>query len=168
MYLRNIECQPQKMRILNGRILKIIFITEQLRKNYESAESDRKLLITEMQRLRTQYEDLIKQLEQTQVIVDQQKVPVLWYTLSPRTFFQLVYCTSEYGSSQVIRLNTHFPQSCYKLLDHHTCSISYPLLLTVVISPMNKIYFLVGIRIAYILNVPCFFYSLIIYYTKKF
>lgn len=46
---------------------------EQLRKNYESAESDRKLLITEMQRLRTQYEDLIKQLEQTQVIVDQQK-----------------------------------------------------------------------------------------------
>lgn len=80
MYLRNIEhveCQPQKMRILNGRILKIIFITEQLRKNYESAESDRKLLITEMQRLRTQYEDLIKQLEQTQVIVDQQKVPVL-------------------------------------------------------------------------------------------
>lgn len=101
LYLRNIECQPQKMRILNGRILKIIFITEQLRKNYESAESDRKLLITEMQRLRTQYEDLIKQLEQTQVIVDQQKVPVLsWYTLSPRTFFQLVYCTSEYGSSQ--------------------------------------------------------------------
>lgn len=101
MYLRNIECQPQKMRILNGRILKIIFITEQLRKNYESAESDRKLLITEMQRLRTQYEDLIKQLEQTQVIVDQQKVPVLsWYTLSPRTFFQLVYCTSEYSSSQ--------------------------------------------------------------------
>ncbi|XP_078338802.1 coiled-coil domain-containing protein 150-like isoform X2 [Crassostrea virginica] len=46
---------------------------EQLRKNYDSAESDRKLLITEMQRLRTQYEDLIKQLEQTQVIVDQQK-----------------------------------------------------------------------------------------------
>lgn len=76
LYLRNIECQPLKMRILNGRILKIIFITEQLRKNYESAESDRKLLITEMQRLRTQYEDLIKQLEQTQVIVDQQKVPV--------------------------------------------------------------------------------------------
>lgn len=73
--MRNIECQPQKMRILYGRILKII-ITEQLRKNYESAESDRKLLITEMQRLRTQYEDLIKQLEQTQVIVDQQKVPV--------------------------------------------------------------------------------------------
>ncbi|XP_062594271.1 coiled-coil domain-containing protein 150-like isoform X2 [Saccostrea cucullata] len=46
---------------------------EILRKDYESAESDRKLLITEMQRLRTQYEDLIKQLEQTQVIVDQQK-----------------------------------------------------------------------------------------------
>lgn len=69
------------MRILNGRILKIIFITEQLRKNYESAESDRKLLITEMQRLRTQYEDLIKQLEQTQVIVDQQKVPVLYHDI---------------------------------------------------------------------------------------
>ncbi|XP_052715806.1 coiled-coil domain-containing protein 150-like isoform X7 [Crassostrea angulata] len=50
---------------------------EQLRKNYESAESDRKLLITEMQRLRTQYEDLIKQLEQTQVIVDQQKEMLL-------------------------------------------------------------------------------------------
>ena len=55
-------------------IKKNIYLTEQLRKNYDSAESDRKLLITEMQRLRTQYEDLIKQLEQTQVIVDQQKV----------------------------------------------------------------------------------------------
>ncbi|XP_056014755.1 coiled-coil domain-containing protein 150-like isoform X3 [Ostrea edulis] len=46
---------------------------EHLKKNYESAEADRKLLLSEMQRLRSQYEDLIKQLEQTQVIVDQQK-----------------------------------------------------------------------------------------------
>ncbi|XP_033730610.1 protein Spindly-A-like, partial [Pecten maximus] len=46
---------------------------ERLKKSHSSAESDRQLLVTELSRLRTQYEDLIKQLEQTQVIVDQQK-----------------------------------------------------------------------------------------------
>lgn len=91
------------MRILYGRILKIIFITEQLRKNYESAESDRKLLITEMQRLRTQYEDLIKQLEQTQVIVDQQKVPVLCYD---------IHCPLEHSFNwYTVHLSTVPPKS---------------------------------------------------------
>ncbi|XP_033763088.1 coiled-coil domain-containing protein 150-like isoform X3 [Pecten maximus] len=47
---------------------------ERLKKSHSSAESDRQLLVTELSRLRTQYEDLIKQLEQTQVIVDQQKI----------------------------------------------------------------------------------------------
>ncbi|XP_060075980.1 coiled-coil domain-containing protein 150-like [Ylistrum balloti] len=47
---------------------------ERMKKSHSSAESDRQLLVTELSRLRTQYEDLIKQLEQTQVIVDQQKI----------------------------------------------------------------------------------------------
>lgn len=41
---------------------------------YESAEGDRQLLLTEMKRLREQYEDLIKQMEQTQAIIDKQQV----------------------------------------------------------------------------------------------
>ena len=41
---------------------------------YESAEGDRQLLLAEMKRLREQYEDLIKQMEQTQAIIDKQQV----------------------------------------------------------------------------------------------
>ena len=41
---------------------------------YNTAESDRQLLVTELTRLREQYEDLIKQMEQTQAIIDKQQV----------------------------------------------------------------------------------------------
>ena len=41
---------------------------------YESAERDRQVLLSEMKRLREQYEDLIKQMEQTQAIIDKQQV----------------------------------------------------------------------------------------------
>ena len=39
-----------------------------------AAEGDRQLLLAEMKRLREQYEDLIKQMEQTQAIIDKQQV----------------------------------------------------------------------------------------------
>ncbi|XP_053379016.1 coiled-coil domain-containing protein 150-like isoform X2 [Mercenaria mercenaria] len=41
--------------------------------NYNSAENDRQVLVTEVTRLREQYEDLIKQMEQTQTIIDKQQ-----------------------------------------------------------------------------------------------
>ena len=47
-----------------------------MRRNFESLDSDRQVLMKELDRLRKQYDDLIKQLEQTQVIVDQQKVNI--------------------------------------------------------------------------------------------
>lgn len=47
--------------------------TERMKRNFETMDSDRQLLMKELDRLRKQYDDLIKQLEQTQVIVDQQK-----------------------------------------------------------------------------------------------
>ena len=39
-----------------------------------AAEGDRQLLLAEMKRLREQYEDVIKQMEQTQAIIDKQQV----------------------------------------------------------------------------------------------
>ncbi|XP_060580198.1 coiled-coil domain-containing protein 150-like isoform X3 [Ruditapes philippinarum] len=41
--------------------------------NYNSAENDRQVLVTEVSRLREQYEDLIRQMEQTQTIIDKQQ-----------------------------------------------------------------------------------------------
>ncbi|KAL3862086.1 hypothetical protein ACJMK2_008081 [Sinanodonta woodiana] len=46
---------------------------ENLQKTYTSAEADRKVLMSELTRLREQYEDLIKQMEQTQAIIDKQQ-----------------------------------------------------------------------------------------------
>ena len=56
-------------------LLNVLF-TERMRRNFESLDSDRQVLMKELDRLRKQYDDLIKQLEQTQVIVDQQKVNI--------------------------------------------------------------------------------------------
>ena len=39
-----------------------------------AVEGDRQLLLAEMERLREQYEDHIKQMEQTQAIIDKQQV----------------------------------------------------------------------------------------------
>ena len=41
---------------------------------HNGVETDRELLITEVTRLREQYEELIKQMEQTQTIIDKQQV----------------------------------------------------------------------------------------------
>lgn len=109
---------------------KNIYLTEQLRKNYDSAESDRKLLITEMQRLRTQYEDLIKQLEQTQVIVDQQKVssePTQYCIYLHRaTLFKVLPLYLIFLSLYVVltlNLNgssfDHFPYTCIYLCEYY-------------------------------------------------
>ncbi|KAK3591041.1 hypothetical protein CHS0354_026055 [Potamilus streckersoni] len=46
---------------------------EKLQNTYTSAEADRKVLMSELTRLREQYEDLIKQMEQTQAIIDKQQ-----------------------------------------------------------------------------------------------
>ena len=54
----------------------VVLFTERMRRNFESLDSDRQVLMKELDRLRKQYDDLIKQLEQTQVIVDQQKVNI--------------------------------------------------------------------------------------------
>ncbi|XP_071146821.1 coiled-coil domain-containing protein 150-like isoform X4 [Mytilus edulis] len=50
---------------------------ERMKRNFETMDSDRQVLMKELDRLRKQYDDLIKQLEQTQVIVDQQKEMLL-------------------------------------------------------------------------------------------
>ncbi|XP_052274674.1 coiled-coil domain-containing protein 150-like [Dreissena polymorpha] len=46
---------------------------DSLVEKYRSCEGDRDMLITEVSKLREQYEDLIKQLEQTQAIIDKQQ-----------------------------------------------------------------------------------------------
>ncbi|WAR18402.1 CC150-like protein [Mya arenaria] len=47
---------------------------DELLVKYRGCESDRELLISEVTRLRQQYEDLIKQMEQTQDIIDKQQI----------------------------------------------------------------------------------------------
>ena len=49
-------------------------LTDKLEMKYESSEGDRQLLLSEMKKLREQYEDLIKQMEHTQAIIDKQQV----------------------------------------------------------------------------------------------
>jgi hypothetical protein len=54
--------------------LLIFLLSDNLLLNYNSAENDRQVLVTEVSRLREQYEDLIRQMEQTQTIIDKQQV----------------------------------------------------------------------------------------------
>ena len=64
----------QISRAYKNKHKKTIYFSDGLEMKYNTAESDRQLLVTELTRLREQYEDLIKQMEQTQAIIDKQQV----------------------------------------------------------------------------------------------
>ncbi|XP_021369483.1 coiled-coil domain-containing protein 150-like isoform X3 [Mizuhopecten yessoensis] len=79
---------------------------ERVKKLHSSAESDRELLVTELSRLRTQYEDLIKQLEQTQVIVDQQKEMLLIDKITIGNHFNQIKSGNKELAEKTEHLNT--------------------------------------------------------------
>ncbi|KAL5015200.1 hypothetical protein ScPMuIL_009470 [Solemya velum] len=65
--------EQQKRMVAERTYIQTVEDNENLKKCFEQVDADRKLLTSELERIQTQYRDLIKQLEQTQIVVDQQK-----------------------------------------------------------------------------------------------
>lgn len=73
MLKEQVKDETKKKQIAESSYKMLCDEKDNLLLNYNSAENDRRELVTEVTRLREQYEDLIKQMEQTQAIIDKQQ-----------------------------------------------------------------------------------------------